>query len=264
MAKPLEKSSTEPLDVPGAHGRKQTMRSGEQTTKLPTARAGSHPGQGRAMGRRPGGGDPPAWGSPWTGLLLAASVLGSCLQPAPAQTPVTIVITPPSPVVGGDVSLAPQNLPQDFVVCSWYRTATTYETNRILTYFPPPNPVQQNGSAHTGRETAGPGCTLNIAGLMLNDTGNYTVLIQSPTSLVPYITVHLFVSGLPPGTIAGIVIGSLAGAALLGGLLYFLLRKTGGERLGGQGTPGAGGCPEPWGPKQRPPVGGQAEPAHSK
>ncbi|XP_065430854.1 carcinoembryonic antigen-related cell adhesion molecule 20 isoform X2 [Chrysemys picta bellii] len=35
-------------------------------------------------------------GSPWTGILLAASVLGSCLQPAPAQTPVTT--TPPSTV----------------------------------------------------------------------------------------------------------------------------------------------------------------------
>ncbi|CAM5176763.1 unnamed protein product [Eretmochelys imbricata] len=52
--------------------------------------------------------------------------------------------------------------------------------------------------------------------------------------------------GLSPGAIAGIVIGSLAGAALIGGLLYFLLCKTGG------------------GPKQRPPVGGQAAPAHNQ
>ncbi|CAM4697917.1 unnamed protein product [Lepidochelys olivacea] len=53
-------------------------------------------------------------------------------------------------------------------------------------------------------------------------------------------------SDLSPGAIAGIVIGSLAGAALLGGLLYFLLCKTGG------------------GPKQRPSVGGQAAPAHNQ
>ncbi|XP_050786813.1 carcinoembryonic antigen-related cell adhesion molecule 1-like [Gopherus flavomarginatus] len=134
------------------------------------------------MGRRPGSWDPPAWSGPWKGLLLAASVLGSCLQPAPAQTPVTIVLTPPSPVVGGGVSLAPQNPPQDFVLCSWYRSATAAETSRILTCFPQTPLVQQNGSAHTGRETVGPGCALHIAGLTLNDTGSYTVQIQSPTS----------------------------------------------------------------------------------
>ncbi|XP_044857587.1 carcinoembryonic antigen-related cell adhesion molecule 1-like isoform X3 [Mauremys mutica] len=132
------------------------------------------------MGRRPGSWDPPAWGGPWKGLLLAASVLGSCLQPAPAQTPVTIVLTPPSPVVGGGVSLAPQPTPQDFVLCYWYRSATPAVNNRILTYLPKPS--QQNGPAHTGRETAGPGCVLHIAGLTLSDTGNYTVEIQTETS----------------------------------------------------------------------------------
>ncbi|XP_065276042.1 carcinoembryonic antigen-related cell adhesion molecule 3-like [Emys orbicularis] len=208
------------------------------------------------MGRRPGGRDPPAWGGPWTGLLLAASVLGSCLQLAPAQTPVTIVITPPSPVVGGDVSLAPQPPPENFLYCSWFRSATVTDGNSlILSYFQYPNPNQTNGSAHTGRETLGPGCALNIAGLTLNDTGNYTVLIPTATNPVRSITVVLRVSeptsppGLPPGTIVGIVIGSLAGAALLGGLLYFLLCKIGGERLRGPGAPSAGGCPEPWGPK---------------
>ncbi|XP_044857591.1 carcinoembryonic antigen-related cell adhesion molecule 7-like [Mauremys mutica] len=119
-------------------------------------------------------------GGPWPGILLAASVLGSCLQPAPAQTPVTIVLTPPSPEVGGGVSLAPQPTPQNFVLCYWYRSATAAVNNRILTYFP--NPAQQNGPAHTGRETAGPGCVLHIAGLTLSDTGNYTVQIQTETS----------------------------------------------------------------------------------
>ncbi|CAM4625829.1 unnamed protein product [Lepidochelys kempii] len=296
------------------------------------------------MGRLSGSWDPPAWGGPWKGLLLAASVLGSCLQPAPAQTPVTIVLTPPSPAVGGGVSLAPQNPPQDFTSCIWFRSATTDPSSRILTYFPGPPPVQNNDLAHTGRETAGPGCALHIAGLRLSDMGSYTVDIQSPTSPAVTTTVHLPVSemlpkptvtpnqiqvpengtftltcnssphadtllwlrdgaslapsdrlglspdnrtltvsgvtqgdagayqcevrnpvstersepstvtvayadpnsDLSPGAIAGIVIGSLAGAALLGGLLYFLLCKTGG------------------GPKQRPSVGGQAAPAHNQ
>uniref|UniRef100_A0A8C3FLT7 Ig-like domain-containing protein n=1 Tax=Chrysemys picta bellii TaxID=8478 RepID=A0A8C3FLT7_CHRPI len=144
---------------------------------------------------------PPVNNISLSGPTPAASVLGSCLQPAPAQTPtpVTIVLTPPSPVVGGGVSLAPQPPPQGFVSCSWHRSATTDENSRILTYYPQTPPVQQNGSAHTGQETAGPGCALNIAGLTLSDTGNYTVQIQSPTSPVPYITVHLFVYGKCPG-----------------------------------------------------------------
>ncbi|XP_044857589.1 carcinoembryonic antigen-related cell adhesion molecule 1-like isoform X2 [Mauremys mutica] len=135
-------------------------------------------------------------GGPWRGILLAASVLGSCLQPAPAQTPVTIVLTPPSPALGGGVSLAPQPTPQDLRSCSWYRSAPAAEPSRILTYYPTPL-VQQNGPAHTGRETAGPGCVLHIAGLTLSDTGNYTVQILSPTS--PGLgSVHLRVSEILP------------------------------------------------------------------
>ncbi|CAM5176408.1 unnamed protein product [Eretmochelys imbricata] len=161
-------------------------------------------------------------------LPVSSSVLGSCLQPAPAQTPLTIVLTPPSPAVGGGVSLAPQPAPQDLRTCSWYRSATTDPSSRILTYFPGPPPVQNNDSAHTGRETAGPDCALHIAGLRLNDTGSYTVDIQSPTS--PGLgTVHLPVSdpvaprpGLSAGAVAGIVIGSLAGVALVGVGAYFL------------------------------------------
>uniref|UniRef100_A0A8C0GC18 Ig-like domain-containing protein n=1 Tax=Chelonoidis abingdonii TaxID=106734 RepID=A0A8C0GC18_CHEAB len=134
------------------------------------------------MGRLPGSWDPPAWSGPWKGLLLAASVLSSCLQPVPAQTPTPtpVTITPASPALGGNVSLAPQNVAQNFTSCNWHRSTTNDETSRILTYFPPPNPVQHNGPAHTGRETAGPGCALHIAGLTLSDTGNYTTLAPIP------------------------------------------------------------------------------------
>ncbi|KAG6920373.1 carcinoembryonic antigen related cell adhesion molecule 20, partial [Chelydra serpentina] len=49
-----------------------------------------------------------------------------------------------------------------------------------------------------GRETAGPGCALHIAGLTLSDTGSYTVRIESPTSPVPSTTVYLRVSEMLP------------------------------------------------------------------
>ncbi|XP_074836785.1 cell adhesion molecule CEACAM6-like [Carettochelys insculpta] len=143
---------------------------------------------------------PPTPSGPWAGLLLAASVLVSRLQPAPAQTSGTIVLTPPSPAVGGTVSLALQDPPQDFVSCSWYRSAITDQSTRILTYFPTP-PVQSNGPAHTGRETAGPGCSLHIAGLRLNDTGNYTVSVQSPTGDVTSTAVLRVFETLPQPTV---------------------------------------------------------------
>uniref|UniRef100_A0A8C8RZT6 Immunoglobulin V-set domain-containing protein n=1 Tax=Pelusios castaneus TaxID=367368 RepID=A0A8C8RZT6_9SAUR len=108
-------------------------------------------------------------------LPTAASVLISCLQPVPAQTSITIA--PQSPAVGGDVSLAPQPPPQNFLACRWFRSANTDENRRIFNYSPNTNPAQTNGLAHTGRETAGPGCALNIAGLKLSDTGNYTVQV---------------------------------------------------------------------------------------
>uniref|UniRef100_A0A8C0H634 Immunoglobulin V-set domain-containing protein n=1 Tax=Chelonoidis abingdonii TaxID=106734 RepID=A0A8C0H634_CHEAB len=113
-------------------------------------------------------------GGPWRGILLAV--------PAQTPTPTPVTITPASPALGGNVSLAPQNVAQNFTSCNWHRSTTADETSRILTYFPPPNPVQHNGPAHTGRETAGPGCALHIAGLTLSDTGNYTVQVQSRTS----------------------------------------------------------------------------------
>ncbi|XP_075772347.1 cell adhesion molecule CEACAM6-like [Pelodiscus sinensis] len=130
---------------------------------------------------------PPRPGGPWARVLLAASVLGSCLQPAPAQStrpPGTIVLSPPSPVVGGGVSLAPRDPPQNLLTCAWYRSATTDETRRILTYYPSAPSVPSIGPAHTGRETGGPGCALHIAGVTLSDTGNYSLLMEAPPNRV--------------------------------------------------------------------------------
>ncbi|XP_065430702.1 carcinoembryonic antigen-related cell adhesion molecule 7-like, partial [Chrysemys picta bellii] len=175
------------------------VRAGNQAS-LPPRQLPAGPAAATGDGRiphRPGG--------PWTGILLAASVLGSCLQPAPAQTPVTIVLTPPSPVVGGGVSLAPQPPPENLVLCSWFRSATAAENSRILSYNPATSPPQTPGPAHTGRETAGPSCALNIAGLTLNDTGNYTVQIQTPAFLSIPVTLRVYARGrgADPGGLSG-------------------------------------------------------------
>uniref|UniRef100_A0A8C3FKE1 Ig-like domain-containing protein n=1 Tax=Chrysemys picta bellii TaxID=8478 RepID=A0A8C3FKE1_CHRPI len=122
--------------------------------------------------------------------LPAMSQVPVSLGSAPPTHRVTIVLTPPSPVVGGGVSLAPQPPPENLVLCSWHRSATADEKSRILSYNPATSPPQTPGPAHTGRETAGPSCALNIAGLTLSDTGNYTVLIMNPGVLTIPVTLY--------------------------------------------------------------------------
>nr|XP_008176007.2 carcinoembryonic antigen-related cell adhesion molecule 1-like [Chrysemys picta bellii] len=100
-----------------------------------------------------------------------------------------------------------------------------------------------------GTDAKETGSSLTINSITQDHQGMYMCQAHNPvTNLTASASVDVRLKapsplGLTPGAIAGIVIGSMAGAALLGGLLYFLLRKTGG------------------GPKQRPPVGGQAAPA---
>ncbi|XP_075774619.1 cell adhesion molecule CEACAM1-like isoform X3 [Pelodiscus sinensis] len=130
---------------------------------------------------------PPRPGGPWARVLLAASVLGSCLQPAPAQStrpPGTIVLSPPSPVVGGGVSLAPRDPPQNVLSCNWFRSETEVPSRRILTYYPSAPSNTSIGLAHTGRETGGPGCALHIAGVTLSDTGTYSLVMEAPGNRV--------------------------------------------------------------------------------
>ncbi|XP_034647628.1 carcinoembryonic antigen-related cell adhesion molecule 5-like isoform X3 [Trachemys scripta elegans] len=88
-----------------------------------------------------------------------------------------------------------------------------------------------------GTDAKGTGSSLTINSITQDHQGTYTCQAHNPiTNLTASASVDVRLTsppdsngGLPPGAIAGIVIGSLAGAALLGVLLYFLLRKTGGS-----------------------------------
>ncbi|XP_027943689.1 carcinoembryonic antigen-related cell adhesion molecule 1, partial [Eumetopias jubatus] len=79
--------------------------------------------------------------------------------------------------------------------------------------------------------------TLTIDPVRKEDAGTYQCEVSNPGSSSKSDPVRLAVeddrtqpnSGLPPGAIAGIVIGVLAGVAVIAALVYFLfIRKTGG------------------------------------
>ncbi|XP_015263420.1 PREDICTED: carcinoembryonic antigen-related cell adhesion molecule 16-like, partial [Gekko japonicus] len=126
------------------------------------------------MGRQAEG---PPWASPgrlssWQAALLAATILSSCFRLTQAQE-IPVTVEPAKPLEGQDVTLTPEGKPT-FIACDWYRGEQA-EPSRIFTYVPSSPPDQQNGPGFTGRETGGPGCSLRIGNLMLNDTGDYIV-----------------------------------------------------------------------------------------
>ncbi|KAJ6663888.1 hypothetical protein lerEdw1_009969 [Lerista edwardsae] len=107
-----------------------------------------------------------------------ASTLSGCFwltgaQDSPHAT-IDVTVDPLKPRVGENVTLTPEGAP-DFAPCHWYRGAKADFTKRILTYYPPPDAQQQDGAGSTGRETGGPGCSLTIRNLTVNDAGTYTV-----------------------------------------------------------------------------------------
>uniref|UniRef100_A0A8C4KLP2 Ig-like domain-containing protein n=1 Tax=Dromaius novaehollandiae TaxID=8790 RepID=A0A8C4KLP2_DRONO len=75
-----------------------------------------------------------------------------------------------------------QPTPSNVVMCVWYRASDTVHSSEILSYAPSYNPPQSNGTAFTGRETGGPGCSMHIRDLWMNDTSAYTVQIWNPGS----------------------------------------------------------------------------------
>ncbi|XP_064359638.1 carcinoembryonic antigen-related cell adhesion molecule 5-like isoform X2 [Dromaius novaehollandiae] len=130
------------------------------------------------MGRRA-----PSPGPPRSAVLLAAAVLGSCLQPVLGQATAFAILRDPDPAtVGGNVTFTLQPTPSNVVMCVWYRASDTVHSSEILSYVPSYNPPQSNGTAFTGRETGGPGCSMHIRDLWMNDTSVYTVQIWNPGS----------------------------------------------------------------------------------
>ncbi|XP_043849847.1 carcinoembryonic antigen-related cell adhesion molecule 3-like [Dromiciops gliroides] len=174
---------------------------------------------------------PHSVGNPWKGLLITASILSCWIQSAQGS-PVTVVPILPYGTVGGSVILDIWGFSGEALSYTWYRKTT--DNSRIAVYHVSSG-VQRPADI---REKVFSNGSLLIPDLTLSDTGFYIVTIVSSSGTVltagEQFTVYDMSPGkgkgssLAGGAIAGIVIGVLAGEALIHTLLYFLLfRKTG-------------------------------------
>ncbi|XP_043849849.1 HEPACAM family member 2-like [Dromiciops gliroides] len=165
---------------------------------------------------------------------LSAFTLSCWIQALSAQgDTITVVPSPPYGTVGGSVILDILGFSREAVSYRWYRK-TEENSNRIATY------TVSSGEQTPAdiREKVFSNGSLLIPDLTLSDTDLYIVaiFISSTTRLIrgAQLTVYDTSPGkcddssLSGGAIAGIVIGVLAGQALIQTLLYFLLfKKTG-------------------------------------
>ncbi|XP_077788345.1 hemicentin-1-like isoform X6 [Podarcis muralis] len=119
---------------------------------------------------------PPGWRYSWHTAFLAASILSSCFLFPQAQetTGIRIRVVPEVLKEGDSVTLTPE-IPylKNLSNCKWYRGAVEVK-NTIITYFLAPVIGQENGDAHTGRETGRPDCSLYITNLKPDDSGTYS------------------------------------------------------------------------------------------
>ncbi|XP_072464077.1 cell adhesion molecule CEACAM4-like [Notamacropus eugenii] len=177
---------------------------------------------------------PYSGGSPLKGLLLTASILSCWIQPTSAQSAsVTVVPNPPYGTVGSSVILEIQGISEQPSSYTWHKRTVG---NQIAFY----RVFDGHLTTSDSRLNVFSSGSLLISNLCLNDTNNYTVQFYNSTtahieSAQGYLVVYGKMtqggsngSSLSGGTMAGMVIGVLAGVALTGALIYFLFfRKTG-------------------------------------
>ncbi|XP_058387060.1 carcinoembryonic antigen-related cell adhesion molecule 3-like [Diceros bicornis minor] len=172
-------------------------------------------------------------GIPWHVLLLPVSFLTIWNPPTTAR--LTVKSVPPNAVVGQDVLLLVSDLPQDLYSYVWCKGDGVCHKDIILSYV---IETSENTSKYNGREKLYPNGSLLLQNITQEDTGSYTIEARKRNQQSDIGTVHLRVyhvptqgsSGLSAGVIASIVIGVLAGIALIAAPVYFpYIRKTEGS-----------------------------------
>ncbi|XP_062818422.1 uncharacterized protein LOC134293759 isoform X3 [Anolis carolinensis] len=171
--------------------------------------------------------------SPAPSTLLAAFILSVCFFSTEAfWDPTDIMVEPSNSMVGGSVLLTPLTLPSFPSTCRWFRGGLDVD-NTIVVFFFYPRLAVMNRTAFTGREIITSNCTLEIIGLSVNDTANYTALIESATGIRRG-TVELLVSAPAPdepgrgfsrSTIAAIILAILGATIILTTVVVLIKRS---------------------------------------
>ncbi|XP_054854789.1 carcinoembryonic antigen-related cell adhesion molecule 19-like [Eublepharis macularius] len=171
-------------------------------------------------------------------MILSGVILSCVLQLGAAQRRVSIILKPPKPQEGQDVTLSVQGGPQSHLVCGWERV---YHKRALDNH--------SNGTDDSRWKLSREDCSLTIKKLETHDAGGYSVYIkgnstrpQSPEILddpeeVYEGYVYLPVSGKNPqkgghnhsaglsysaGVIAGALLGVFAWTDTLTSLFYGL------------------------------------------
>ncbi|XP_032659171.1 cell adhesion molecule CEACAM16-like [Chelonoidis abingdonii] len=123
------------------------------------------------------------------------------------------------------MTLVVLGIPQNLLVCSWYRGAEAGITaNWILTYAPSSTPQKFYGPAHTERETVGPDCSLHITGLRKTDVGSYTLTVQGP-GYNQAISMSVSLSVRPLSGFLALIVGVPLAVLVCVALVTFILCK---------------------------------------
>ncbi|KAJ6663605.1 hypothetical protein lerEdw1_009684 [Lerista edwardsae] len=117
---------------------------------------------------------------PLKAIMLAGIILNCIVQPVQAQNRLLLTKEPQDPQVGQEVTLIPHGALNQITLCQWLRESPEGPSGEILSYTQFDTNLQNsNGSAYTGRETLHRNCSLRIRRLTPQDTGNYTVVIET-------------------------------------------------------------------------------------
>ncbi|XP_068945103.1 carcinoembryonic antigen-related cell adhesion molecule 20-like [Petaurus breviceps papuanus] len=129
--------------------------------------------------------DIPHWGfRSWKRLLLTASLLTLWSLPGAAQ--LTIIPQPSIAVVGEDVLLSLHGLQEgSYISVTWFQGIGFVRS--ILSYDAETD-IETRGPAFTNQEFLKSNGSLIIKGVMLTDSGNYTVLVNSKDNQLTSVT----------------------------------------------------------------------------
>ncbi|XP_012589115.1 PREDICTED: carcinoembryonic antigen-related cell adhesion molecule 1 isoform X2 [Condylura cristata] len=111
---------------------------------------------------------------PWTGILLAASLLAFWIPPGAAQ--LTIEPEPVNAIEGGNVTLHVRGLLKEVGIFKWYKGGKVDGETLIMSY-KVGSPADGTGPAHSGRETINSNGSLLVWNVTQEDTGPYTLQI---------------------------------------------------------------------------------------